>query len=105
MASRAQNSGLPVVGFLHSGGPQEAAHIAAGCRRGLRDAGFIDGQIVNAPRAKAPLALLHPRVPVMLEPLITPGSKANPEEHGEGHSGGVRRDAPSTNHPFRHDGR
>jgi putative ABC transport system substrate-binding protein len=47
LAARAQNTALPVVGFLHSRGPQDAAHITAGFRRGLRDAGFIDGQNVR----------------------------------------------------------
>ena len=47
MAARAQNAGLPVVGFLHSRGPQDAAYITAGFRRGLRDAGFIDGQNIR----------------------------------------------------------
>ena len=43
----AQQSATPVVGFLHSRGPEDAAYIAAGFRRGLRDAGFIDGQNVR----------------------------------------------------------
>ena len=47
LAARAQNTALPVVGFLHSRGPEDAAHLAAGFRRGLRDAGFIDGQNVR----------------------------------------------------------
>ncbi len=47
MAARAQNAVLPVVGFLHSRGPEDAAHIAAGFRRGLRDADFIDGQNIR----------------------------------------------------------
>jgi ABC-type uncharacterized transport system substrate-binding protein len=46
-AALAQQSAMPVVGFLHSRGPQDAAYIAAGFRRGLRDAGFIDGQNVK----------------------------------------------------------
>jgi putative ABC transport system substrate-binding protein len=46
-AGRAQNVALPVVGFLHSRGLEDAAHIAAGFRRGLRDAGFIDGQNIK----------------------------------------------------------
>ena len=46
-AALAQQSATPVVGFLHSRGPEDAAYIAAGFRRGLRDAGFIDGQNVR----------------------------------------------------------
>jgi ABC-type uncharacterized transport system substrate-binding protein len=47
MAARAQNASLPVIGFLHSAGPHDAAQTAAGFRRGLRDAGFIDGQNIR----------------------------------------------------------
>jgi putative ABC transport system substrate-binding protein len=47
VAGRAQNAALPVIGFLHSRGADDAAHIVAGFRRGLRDAGFIDGQNVK----------------------------------------------------------
>jgi putative ABC transport system substrate-binding protein len=47
MATRAQNAGLPVVGFLHSRGPQDSAYITAGFRRGLRDAGFTEGQNIR----------------------------------------------------------
>jgi putative ABC transport system substrate-binding protein len=47
LAAWAQHAALPVIGFLHSRGPEDAAHIAAGFRRGLRDAGFIDGQNVR----------------------------------------------------------
>jgi putative ABC transport system substrate-binding protein len=46
-AARAQQPALPVIGYLHSRGPEDAAHIAAGFRRGLRDGGFIDGQNVR----------------------------------------------------------
>jgi putative ABC transport system substrate-binding protein len=38
---------LPVIGYLHSRGPDDSAHIVAGFRRGLRDSGFIDGQNVK----------------------------------------------------------
>lgn len=47
MAALAQDRALPVIGFLHTRGPEDAAYIAAGFRRGLRDAGFIDGQNVR----------------------------------------------------------
>ena len=47
LSAPAQQPAMPVVGFLHSRGPEDAAHIAAGFRRGLRDSGFIDGQNVR----------------------------------------------------------
>jgi putative ABC transport system substrate-binding protein len=47
LAARAQQPAIPVVGYMHSRGPDDAAYIAATFRRGLRDGGFIDGQNVK----------------------------------------------------------
>jgi putative ABC transport system substrate-binding protein len=47
LATRAQQPVMPVVGYLNSRGPDDAAHLATAFRRGLRDAGFIDGQNVR----------------------------------------------------------
>jgi putative tryptophan/tyrosine transport system substrate-binding protein len=44
-AARAQQPA--VIGYLHSRGPDDAAHLAAAFRRGLRDGGFIDGQNIR----------------------------------------------------------
>ena len=38
---------MPIIGYLHARGPEDAPHIAAAFRRGLRDGGFIDGQNVK----------------------------------------------------------
>src|SRR5262245_35861973 len=46
LAARAQQTGIPVVGFLHSGSPEPYAHRVAGFRQGLSEAGFIEGQNV-----------------------------------------------------------
>jgi putative tryptophan/tyrosine transport system substrate-binding protein len=40
--ARAQQ--LPVVGFLNSGSAEPFAHLVAGFRRGLNDAGYVEGQ-------------------------------------------------------------
>src|SRR5438876_1083335 len=37
---------LPVIGFLHSGAPEPNANRLAGFRKGLREAGFVEGQNV-----------------------------------------------------------
>ncbi|HEV3332478.1 MAG TPA: hypothetical protein VG096_15925, partial [Bryobacteraceae bacterium] len=42
LAARAQR--LPVVGFLSSRSPGESAGLVAAFRRGLSEAGFIEGQ-------------------------------------------------------------
>jgi putative tryptophan/tyrosine transport system substrate-binding protein len=47
LAARAQQKAIPVVGYLTSRGPDDAAHLAAAFRRGLRDGDFIDGQNVR----------------------------------------------------------
>jgi putative tryptophan/tyrosine transport system substrate-binding protein len=44
--ARAQQSALPVVGFLYSGDPNADADLAAVFRNGLREAGYIEGQNV-----------------------------------------------------------
>ena len=44
LAARAQQSAMPVVGFLHGGSPQSFAHHAAAFRQGLKQTGYIEGQ-------------------------------------------------------------
>jgi putative tryptophan/tyrosine transport system substrate-binding protein len=46
LAARAQQPGMPVVGFLHYGSPETYAHIISAFRQGLRDSGFVEGQNV-----------------------------------------------------------
>src|SRR5262245_8815924 len=47
MAAQAQQSINPVVGFLHARSPADAAPQTEAFRRGLADAGYIDGQNVT----------------------------------------------------------
>jgi putative ABC transport system substrate-binding protein len=42
----AQQGSLPVIGFLHSGAAEPNAKRVAGFRKGLKDAGFVEGQNV-----------------------------------------------------------
>jgi putative tryptophan/tyrosine transport system substrate-binding protein len=44
LAARAQQRGVPVIGFLNSQSAASFSHMVAGFRRGLRDAGFLEGQ-------------------------------------------------------------
>jgi putative tryptophan/tyrosine transport system substrate-binding protein len=46
LAARAQQT-VPVVGFLHPSSPEPFGHIVNGFRRGLNDAGFVEGQSVE----------------------------------------------------------
>jgi putative tryptophan/tyrosine transport system substrate-binding protein len=45
LAARAQQR-MPVVGLLHYGSPNTFAHIVEAVRRGLKEAGYVDGQDV-----------------------------------------------------------
>jgi ABC-type uncharacterized transport system substrate-binding protein len=47
LAARAQQSAMPVVGFLSSGSPGAFGHLVAAFRRGLNDAGYVEHRNVG----------------------------------------------------------
>jgi len=73
LAARAQQPAMPVVGFLRNTPSASFEHIVAALRRGLSEAGFVDGRNVEIEQRWADGR--NDRLPALLADLI--GRKAN----------------------------
>jgi putative ABC transport system substrate-binding protein len=86
LAARAQQRAMPVVGFISGGAAAASAHYAAAFRKGLNQAGYVEGQNVaieyhwldgQYDRLPALAAeLVDRRVAVIVTPGSTPASVA-----------------------------
>src|SRR5262247_4318686 len=47
LAARAQQAAMPASGFLQTGAPGAPAHMTAAFHRGLKEAGYVEGQNVE----------------------------------------------------------
>src|ERR1700756_3567584 len=47
LAARAQQSVIPVVGYLHGQSPDRLPHLMAAFRQGLKEAGYAEGQNIE----------------------------------------------------------
>jgi putative ABC transport system substrate-binding protein len=46
LIARAQQTTMPIIGFLHSGSPEQNVKRLAAFRKGLGEAGFVEGKNV-----------------------------------------------------------
>jgi ABC-type uncharacterized transport system substrate-binding protein len=67
VAARAQQAAVPVVGFLSYGSPRTFEHIAEAVRRGLKEAGYVEGQNVAI---EYRWAEGYDRLPALVEDLV-----------------------------------
>src|SRR5215470_9908680 len=80
LAARAQQGAIPVVGFVYPGTPELSTGVVAAFRKGLGEAGFVEGRNVavelrfaygdNGRLPELMADLVHRRVAV----IVTPGS-------------------------------
>ena len=83
---RAQQSAMPVIGFVSGQSPQDSTHLGAAFRKALSENGYVEGQNVTVEyhwldgqydRAPALMAdLVRRRVAVIATPGFTAGARA-----------------------------
>jgi putative tryptophan/tyrosine transport system substrate-binding protein len=72
-AVRAQQAGMPIIGFMSARAPEDSKHLVAAFHQGLGESGFVDGQNVTVDYrwARGDYA----RLPVLAAELVRGGVK------------------------------
>src|SRR5262249_30457820 len=68
LAARAQQSSMPVIGFLRDTSLADATYLVVAFRQGLKEAGFIEGQNVAIEYRSAENQ--HHRLPALIADLV-----------------------------------
>jgi putative ABC transport system substrate-binding protein len=86
LAARAQQPAMPIVGYLFAGSPEQTTHLLSAFRKGLSEAGYIEGQNVaieyrwahtdNSQLPELAADLVRRRVTVIVTPASTPAALA-----------------------------